>query len=779
MDDAALLRRLRLARLALWWERLAPALTALAALVALFLALALFDILALLPGWLHALILVGFAAAVSVVLIRLRRTLRPSEAEAARRLERDSGVPHRPLATLADTAALGDPALWQAHRDRMAAVVRDLRPGWPDPVLPARDPYALRFAALLLLVIAAAGGWSDGRDRLSRALYPAVEAPGLGPRLLEVWVIPPSHTGQATQLLRPRSDTPVAVAEGSMVKAVLEGGLGTATLIAGPQSMPFRRDETGAQRIETRIEAGDRLAIEQGWRIVASWPITVIRDALPSIAFTGQPEADPRGRLQASLDASDDYGLAKAWIEIRRLDSAVDEPGLRMELALPGERIKSAALIGRFDLAAHDWAGLPARLIPQAEDGAGQIGGGEPTIVTLPERIFRHPVARALIEWRKEASDAPRLGPEIAERLRLLTADPDLLDGDKRVLLALVLARRVLMGASFDRSELRDLLWQAATRLDDGGLPAAEQELEQARRELENALAENAQPQRLTELVDRVEAALERWMAAMAENGVEVAASPDANVVGEDELAEMLNALRTLAEAGDRDALRRRLAELAAVLAELGQAQAGGGRDDGAAVRSMAALRDIARRQQELLDRSFRRTPPPPEEDEPSRPPAKPSAAEQAEGRRDAQAQKALRDALKQLGTTLAEPPRILDEAAASMAGAAASLGGGDWPLAAEQQGEALRRLKDGAREMVEKMAAARGLGKAGGLAARDPFGRALQGQAHKDDGSTRVQGEAGIRRAREILDELRRRAADPNRPPPELDYLRRLLKQF
>ncbi len=778
----SLSRRLQLARLALWWERAAPGVTALWSMLALALALALFDGAPLLPGWLHALSLAGFAAAFGLLLYRLSRLARPTATEAARRLERDSRISHRPLAALDDTAALGDAALWQAHRDRMAALARTLRPGWPDPVLPARDPYALRFAALLLLAVAAAGGGADWRDRLSRALVPVVELPGLGPKALDVWITPPAYTGLATQVLRlgQQRDVPVAVAEGSTVKAVLEGGFGAATLMTGTRSIPFQRDEAGSQRTEARIEAGPRLVVEQAWRDVASWPVTVIRDALPSIAFTGQPEGDPRGRLQVTLDASDDYGLAKAWVEIQRLEGPADQASLRMELPLPGDKVKSATLTSRFDLAAHDWAGQPVRLIPHAEDGAGQIASGEPTIVTLPERVFHHPVARTLIDWRREVGDAPRLAPEVAERLRLLSAEPELFDGDTRVFLALALARRLLTAEDFDRAELRDLLWNAATRLDDGGLPVAEQELDEARHALEKALADGASPQKLAELVDRVEAALERWLDAMAETGIAAAPSPGSRVIGEDELAEMLDSLRSLAETGDRDALRRRLADLTAILSELGQAQAGA-TSDGRAAKAMEALRDIARRQQALLDQTFRRTPPSAAEDDdlaPRKPP-KPSAAQQAEAHRDAQAQKALRDTLKQLGKGLGEPLQSLDDAAESMAEAATSLDKGDWPLAAEQQGEALSRLKDGAREMVEKMEAARGQGKSGGMAARDPFGRALQGQTPRDDGSTKVQGPSELRRAREILDELRRRAGDPRRPEAELDYLRRLLKQF
>jgi len=41
------------------------------------------------------------------------------------------------------------------------------------------------------------------------------------------------------------------------------------------------------------------------------------------------------------------------------------------------------------------------------------------------------------------------------------------------------------------------------------------------------------------------------------------------------------------------------------------------------------------------------------------------------------------------------------------------------------------------------------------------------------------LQGEDVYRRAEEILDEIRRRSAEQNRPEFERDYLRRLLDQF
>ena len=68
-----------LARLVLWWERLWPALWPAAGVAGLFLAFALFDLLPVLPEWLHGLALAGFAAAFGYALWRNYRpaTKRP------------------------------------------------------------------------------------------------------------------------------------------------------------------------------------------------------------------------------------------------------------------------------------------------------------------------------------------------------------------------------------------------------------------------------------------------------------------------------------------------------------------------------------------------------------------------------------------------------------------------------------------------------------------------------------------------------------------------------
>lgn len=778
MSDS-LSRKLRLVRLALLWERAWPALAAALSLLALFLALALFDAAPLLPFWLHAALAPAFAAAVAVPLWRAWRVERPSADDVARRLERDSGAVHRPLAALADGLAAGDETLWQAHRARMEREAGALRPGWPDPVLPARDPLGLRFAALLLLVIAAAGGRSDVSGRLARAVDPYSHRPALEADTLEVWIVPPAYTGLGQTLLKP-DQGPVAVPAGSAARAVTSWrGWGGAALSAGGGTAPFGEDG----RAELALHAGPSLDVRLGLRLAASWPVAIRPDAPPTIAIVQPPKGDERGRLTLDLEAADDYGLSRAWVEVRSSESGAAGEGetLRLDLVLPGERPRQARPLLRADLADHDWAGRKVRLVPKAEDGAGQVGEAPPVDVVLPERHFRHPLARALVDWRRQLGEAPRLGPEIAEELRQILDEPQAFGGDDRVFLALSVTRHMLMRPDFERDRMRSLLWYAATRIEDGGLPAAEKSLEDARARLERALADKADTAELSRLVEELEAALDQWMEAMAELGLDQSPPPPGDSAAAADLSDMLEQLRGLAETGDREGLRRRLEQLSRLMAEMGPARRGQG-DDPAAAEAMRRLRELTTRQQELLDKSFRKVPPPedqvlPDEDTP-KPQRKPAAAERAEARRQAAEQKALRQALEQLGKSMPQPPESLAEAQRSMRGAESSLDDGEWAEAADQQAEAVKRLQDGARQMVERMEAARGKGSPA-LIPRDPFGRTLNGSTFADDGRTKVPGRSDTMRAREILQELRRRSGDSHRPEPERDYLRRLLKPF
>ncbi len=121
-----------------------------------------------------------------------------------------------------------------------------------------------------------------------------------------------------------------------------------------------------------------------------------------------------------------------------------------------------------------------------------------------------------------------------------------------------------------------------------------------------------------------------------------------------------------------------------------------------------------------------------------------------------------------------------------AMRGAGEALQRDDLPEAIDRQAEAMDALREGMQNLGEAMAEAEGRegqqgsadGREGGEQ-RDPLGRnpGATGQAGTDQGL--LQGEDVYRRARELLDEIRKRSGESVRPEVERDYLRRLLDRF
>jgi hypothetical protein len=131
-----------------------------------------------------------------------------------------------------------------------------------------------------------------------------------------------------------------------------------------------------------------------------------------------------------------------------------------------------------------------------------------------------------------------------------------------------------------------------------------------------------------------------------------------------------------------------------------------------------------------------------------------------------------------------------LGQADSAMGDAGGKLGEGNADGAVDSQGKALDALRKGAQSLAEAMQQGEGDGQGDGPGNRmgrqqganngnDPLGRPLHGREYGDDYTVKIPGEIDVQRVRRILEELRRRLADPQRPQIELDYLERLLKDY
>ena len=799
-----LARRLKAVRWILAWETAWTLAWPIPALLIALAALGLLDVPSRLPGWGHAILILLSALLFAWVCLRLRRFRPPTPTQAERRLEEDAGVAHAPLETLSDRLALGqdDPwaeTLWRAERERLAVLSETLSPKPPRP-LPARhDPWGLRFAALALFIVALPGAGDQVWERLARTFSPPLPSWNGPAPFVHIWITPPAYTNAAPILLETSGETGIlSVPVGSRLLAEIQGGSGAARLITGDATHDFERIGPESQTLETTLDSGKTLSIRQGWTTLATWPLDLIADKPPEIALFQAPDAEADGRLRLRIVAQDDYGIARIRAELRR-DDAPEAGQARLDIPLGGDTAKSIALQRRIDLTGHPWAGLPVTMTLEAEDDSGQTGRSTPLTVQLPERRFTHPVAQAIAQLRK-ALIARTLPPlPIAAALRVLAAKPDAFDGKISVFLALIHASARLKadGSPEAQASVAALLWDTALAVDANGGAQARQEIERIAQALQDALARNAPAEEIERLTNELTQALEQFFATAPAQapGMPGATPHDGQIVTPEDLQDMADRISAFSRAGARDAARRALAELESIINQLdigtGSQVAAG--QAGKARQALSGLESIIREQQALRDETARRRTQGASGPSHNRPlnlliaPEPPSAEagdEEPELSRAPQRvrrQQELRQKLDQLTEDLneagVEPPAMLDEAGRAMDDAVRAMRRNHSDAAEQAQNTALAHLQDGMKTIQSAFMERFGPGVAGAGRKRDPFGR--MGPAPGDNGGTKLPGQSEINRTRAVLDELRRRSADPNRTPAERDYLRRLIENF
>ena len=813
--------KLLLARVSMVWEQLWRGLWPALSVAVLFLALALSGVLPLLPGWLHALALAALLGGFLVLLWNGVRGVGVPDTDAGRRrLERESGFRHRPLQTLEDRLADGAggadaEALWQEHRERVARSARRIRIGLPRPGVAARDPMAIRFAAALLVVIAATAAWPDAGKRLREAVSPVLSggAPVAEP-VLEVWITPPAYTGEAPIFPKlPAADPavgdgnpaldpapPIRVPADSVLTARLANAPEKAELVLGASRMPFERVDSGNASITAPIAETGRLAIEGDGSVLGDWRIEVVPDRPPDIAFAKPPQASERKALAIVYKASDDYGLDRVRAEIRRSyerGTVIGKEVETLDLALPRPGAKTAEAASYHDLTPHRWAGLPVAIRLYARDGAGQTTTSDDARVTLPERMFRHPVARQVIEQRKRLTTEPERRAAIADALRDIALYPSAYQDRTATFLALTAAQRRLAYEPGDAAldGVRDLLWDTALGIEDGELSIAERELRQAQQDLMEALARNAPDAELERLMDALQRALDRFLRQLAQQMRDrpdqqqaLPFDPSQRLLESTDLQRVLQQIRDLMRSGARDAARQMLSALQNMLENLraGRAQQMSPRAQ-AGNQALRQLRDLIERQKGLMNRSFRQSQP-----QSGRPSAQGSQQGAATQREIREALRRLREAMRQLGMQPGRggpqsPGRAFGEADRNMGDSAGALDRNAPGDSVAPQGRAIDALQRAGQGIVQQMMQQMGRGTGIGLnrgfqplqLRRDPLGRFLPNEMGIDTRDMDIPDESAVERAQRILEELRHRAGQRHRSQPELDYIDRLLRRF
>ncbi|TDE39646.1 TIGR02302 family protein [Antarcticimicrobium sediminis] len=776
----------------------------------------------------------------------------------------DATLPGRPIRALLDEQAVGagdaaSAAVWHAHQARMAARAATARPVRPNLRLAARDPYALRYLALLALAVGLIFG-SVWRVGSVAQMTPGGAALAGGPTW-EGWVEPPRYTGLPTLYLGDITTPEMRVPEGSRITLRFYGEVGALTLaetVSGrigelPSAADPQQEFTVAKAGELRVDG-------PGGR---AWDVAVIADAPPEVSVSGAAETGAEGELTLPFSARDDYGVTGGAVGIELDMAALDrryglavapEPRAAITVPLPlpisGNRADFTEKLIE-DFSKHAWANLPVIFTLTATDAAGQVGQAAPYAAPLSARHFFDPLAAAIAEQRRDLLWSRENARRVAQILRAVSHRPDEVFRSETAYLRLrVILRRLETFTAHglkvaQRDEIAEALWGLAILLEEGDLGDALERLRRAQDRLSEAMKNGAGDQEIAELMQELREASDEYLRQLSRQAQKDGQQGDQGQpqdgdslqMTQNDLQRMMDRIQELMEQGRMAEAQQALEELQQLMENMRvtQGQQGqGGPSDGE--RAMEDLADTLRGQQGLSDQAFR------DLQEQFNPGAGAGQSQQNEGRSGGQGrgqshdgqgqgqqqgdgqggdgsqqgqggqqpgaqdpdvgsladrQQALREELRRqqgnmpgAGTPEGDTTReALGRAGRAMEGAQEALRGDDLAEAIDRQAEAIEALREGMRALGEAMAQQQqqgsqqqGQGVAQGdmrANQRDPLGRqaGVNGGLGTEEGM--LQGEDVYRRARELLDEIRRRSGEGARPEVELDYLRRLLDRF
>jgi len=861
------------------------------AVLGAFLAVSYAGIWPRLPVAAHVALLALFALALVAALVAMARVKWPAREEAIRRIERVSGVPHRPATSYEDTVSAASPdpatlAIWQAHRTRMAGLLAKLRSGPPRPRTDRFDPFAIRAAALLALVAATALLGDQFVDRVRGAFTFGSQIAASEARL-DAWLTPPAYTGRPPVMLADGAggvkqvsapgdaSTPKRVPE-VPIKSLLivrVGGMGDTPLAIEVAPLVGKGEPVAVERVDAKVQedVGDLKEVRYemkhsatvravaGSTELARWEVVVTPDAVPKISLSRPPELTPRGSLKLTYKVEDDYGVVSAGATLKRLPDPPRDPKTawarpepprgpraplmrppKLELRLPKANATSAEAHTYFEMASHPWAGRRVIMTLAAKDAAGQEGRSAGFEMILPERKFTKPLARAVVEQRKKLLEDSRYRPVVVGALDALTLEPEGFIDDLRVYLGLRTARHRLIS---DRTRagfksVIDQLWQVALRIEDGNLSDSERALKEAQDKLAKALENGASEEEIKQLMQELRQALNEFMKQLAQENEgqqqQEGQNPDQQMLAQEDLERMMRNLEEMARTGSREQAQQLLSEMQDLMERLqsgrqDQAQAQKNQE---MMKMMEELGNMVGDQQQLMDETFNerreggdqqgqkngQKPPPGmkgmggdgQQGDVGAPPGQSDQAQrgrgqggqqggqgqqgrgdqmgQGDGRRGLddlmQRQRELKERLGQLQKQMREkggqPSQQLGDAESAMQSAEEALERGDLAEATEQQGRALDQMRQGAQNMAQEMMRnmPQRYGQSGDTP-RDPLGRPQRTQGPDLGTSVKVPDQIDVQRAREILEELRRRLGEATRAPTELDYLERLLRRF
>ncbi|GAA5096240.1 TIGR02302 family protein [Bartonella acomydis] len=778
------------------WVRLLPFFLVLS----VFCSLSWLGIFGILGYWLHLLLLGLILILVVGSLFFLKSFRFPTTREVNRRLEQANGLQHQPLSVQTDRLCSENDddfhaIVWREHQRRMAEQLDHLKTGFIFPNSATFDPFALRALCVLFCVCAFSFSFGSLGGRLADAFdfRPIIDETTMR---IDAWVTPPAYTGVAPLYLTKGETKQLEVPEGSDLVVRVVNGAGISVKAVSKEDarevLLAKKNEKVALKdpivqFETQLKYSIDLLVSSRHK-QQQWHLQVMQDQQPTIRWLEKPGRILTGSLELQYELYDDYGVTKAVVEIepffnqhKNTLSLYKAPEIKLLLPRGGKGKMRMVK----DVSAHPWAGSQVKITLLAEDGAGQQGRSKTFVMTLPQRVFSNPIARAVVELRRLLALDASMQERVLDMLSALLVRPK--EGLQNLTHFLVLqsawTRLSMAETEDDLRGVVDYLWQIALGVEGNQLESVQKNLKQAQAALRDALRYGAPAAEIERLMADLRQAMDTYIQALAENAQDSTHANNNTLsrsnLSEDSLERKLDLIEEMAKMGSSLAAEQLLAEIEQTLDHLQvqKGNRGGGTRQSQFTKmkeKMDRLGDFMRRQQEILNETYKL------EKEQQRGENIPETQRKSLKKRQAELQSELSMLEKELSAQGVGVSDAFKKAEEKMNSAEDALDQGDHQKSMHNQADALEALRKAAQNVLEKMRETLkedGNNKNTAAGSEDPLGRPLSSKTDQEQEGTAIPQESDQMRTRQILEEIRKRLGKEHILEEEKSYLERLLR--
>lgn len=502
----------------------------------------------------------------------------PNDSKLDRAIESKTILPRGQIALIEDN--LANPkkretrSLWDEAQKNAVRTLKSLRVPSIRALITRRDPYALRFIAILFFIAGIMVSGQNWQNKIYNGMLPVsihslASAPSTA---VTLWVTPPAYTKLENVQISGTGTygETLNIPQGSTIKARIEtrfGKYAPPKLNMGGRSYPMENLGDGYYGFETTIEQGSKLSITQSIFPRATWPYYYVIDTPPEIYVTAklrpndanhaqnqaqsdapesnnqseenpastEPESEKKpyelidkAQLRFSLTVKDDYSVKDLHMSMKLADFVEEKPlgdafeETRLIISSPQTELKISPV---YDLSWHTWAGLPVTFEYTVFDHISQSARLEKINLVLPEREFEHPLAKSVIAMRKQLAWQYRDSfSDISYNLETLLSAPDYFQNNPVTYLAIKTASARLKYVEDKPQDQREvaakevirLLWAIAISVEDGNISLAMRELRDAQRELENAMRDpNTSEEEIERLMQNLREKMNNYFAEM------------------------------------------------------------------------------------------------------------------------------------------------------------------------------------------------------------------------------------------------------------------------